>query len=80
MGEARAAEAEIVSGRLRGPLHGVPVDIKDIIDVVGLPTTRHSKILIDNVAAADAVCVSRLQCRRDGARQALHPRICDRRP
>src|SRR5437868_9192455 len=48
MEAARAAEAEIVSGRRRGPLHGVPVGIKDIIDVAGLPTTCHSKILIDN--------------------------------
>jgi aspartyl-tRNA(Asn)/glutamyl-tRNA(Gln) amidotransferase subunit A len=61
MEEARAAEAEIVSGRLRGPLHGVPVGIKDIIDVAGLSTTCHSKILIDNLATADAVCVSRLR-------------------
>ncbi len=58
---ARAAEAEIVSGHPRGPLHGVPVGVKDIIDVAGLPTTCHSKILADNVAAADAVCVSRLR-------------------
>src|SRR5712671_5441980 len=58
---ARAAEAEIASGRSRGPLHGVPVGIKDIIDVAGLPTTCHSKILIDNIATADAVCVSRLR-------------------
>jgi aspartyl-tRNA(Asn)/glutamyl-tRNA(Gln) amidotransferase subunit A len=61
MDAARAAEAEIASGRSRGPLHGVPVGIKDIIDVAGLPTTCHSKILIDNIAAADAVCVSRLR-------------------
>ena len=61
MAAARAAEAEIASGRSRGPLHGVPVGIKDIIDVAGLPTTCHSKILTDNVAAADAVCVSRLR-------------------
>ena len=61
MAAARAAEAEITSGRSRGPLHGVPVGIKDIIDVAGLPTTCHSKILTDNVAAADAVCVSRLR-------------------
>src|SRR3954468_17573145 len=47
---ARAAEAEIAAGRSRGKLHGVPVGIKDIIDVAGLPTTCHSKILIDNVA------------------------------
>jgi aspartyl-tRNA(Asn)/glutamyl-tRNA(Gln) amidotransferase subunit A len=58
---ARAAEAEVAAGRLRGPLHGVPVGIKDIIDVAGLPTTCHSKILVDNIAAADAVCVSRLR-------------------
>jgi aspartyl-tRNA(Asn)/glutamyl-tRNA(Gln) amidotransferase subunit A len=58
---AKAAEAEIVSGRRRGPLHGVPVGIKDIIDVAGLPTTCHSKILADNIARADAVCVSRLR-------------------
>ncbi|WP_202949833.1 amidase [Reyranella massiliensis] len=58
---AKAAEAEAISGRLRGPLHGVPVGIKDIIDVAGLPTTCHSKILEDNVAAADAVCVEKLR-------------------
>jgi aspartyl-tRNA(Asn)/glutamyl-tRNA(Gln) amidotransferase subunit A len=61
MDAARAAEAEVARGRLRGPLHGVPVGIKDIIDVAGLPTTCHSKILVDNIAAADAVCVARLR-------------------
>jgi aspartyl-tRNA(Asn)/glutamyl-tRNA(Gln) amidotransferase subunit A len=61
MAAARAAEAEIAAGRPRGPLHGVPVGIKDIIDVAGLPTTCHSKILIDNIASADAVCVAKLR-------------------
>jgi aspartyl-tRNA(Asn)/glutamyl-tRNA(Gln) amidotransferase subunit A len=61
MAAAKAAEQEIIAGRRRGPLHGVPVGIKDIIDVAGLPTTCHSKILIDNVAAEDAVCVTRLR-------------------
>jgi aspartyl-tRNA(Asn)/glutamyl-tRNA(Gln) amidotransferase subunit A len=58
---ARAAEREVAANRIRGPLHGVPVGIKDIIDVAGLPTTCHSKILLDNVAREDAVVVSRLR-------------------
>ena len=61
MAAARSAEAEVAAGRLRGPLHGVPVGIKDIIDVAGLPTTGHSKILADNVATSDSVCVSKLR-------------------
>jgi aspartyl-tRNA(Asn)/glutamyl-tRNA(Gln) amidotransferase subunit A len=63
--EARTAEAEAAQGRPRGPLHGVPVGIKDIIDVSGLPTTCHSKILENNIASADADCVDKL--RADGA-------------
>src|SRR6202030_1848913 len=60
--EARATEAEAAQGRLRGALHGVPVGIKDIIDVSGLPTTCHSKILENDVAArTDAECVARLR-------------------
>ena len=58
---AQAAETEIMAGRQRGPLHGVPVGIKDIMDVAGLPTTCHSKVLADNMATADAVCVSKLR-------------------
>lgn len=58
---ARTAEAGILAGRVRGPLHGVPVGIKDIIDVAGLPTTCHSRLLLDNVAAADAAVVARLR-------------------
>jgi aspartyl-tRNA(Asn)/glutamyl-tRNA(Gln) amidotransferase subunit A len=58
---AEAAEQEIAAGRIRGPLHGVPVGIKDIIDVAGLPTTCHSRILADNVAKADAIVVQKLR-------------------
>jgi aspartyl-tRNA(Asn)/glutamyl-tRNA(Gln) amidotransferase subunit A len=61
MDAARAAEKEIAAGRCRGPLHGVPIGVKDIIDVGGLPTTCHSKILLDNVAQQDAVVISRLR-------------------
>ncbi|HJS86206.1 MAG TPA: amidase [Acetobacteraceae bacterium] len=58
---ARGAEREIAAGRVRGPLHGVPVGIKDIIDVAGLPTTCHSKILLGNRPRADAHVVARLR-------------------
>jgi aspartyl-tRNA(Asn)/glutamyl-tRNA(Gln) amidotransferase subunit A len=49
----------------RGPLYGVPVAVKDVIDVAGTRTTAASRILADNVAAADAEAVARL--RRAGA-------------
>src|SRR5687768_17978510 len=42
--DARHAEQEIRAGRSRGPLHGVPIALKDIIDVAGLRTSCHSKI------------------------------------
>ena len=58
---ARVAESEAAAGQLRGPLHGVPVGIKDIIDVAGLPSTCHSKIRQGNVASNDAVCVQKLR-------------------
>ncbi len=61
MAAARAAEAEMMAGRSRGPLHGVPFGVKDIIDVAGLPTTCHSKILQGNVAKADSVVVAKLR-------------------
>jgi aspartyl-tRNA(Asn)/glutamyl-tRNA(Gln) amidotransferase subunit A len=59
--DARRAEAEIMHGNWRGPFHGVPYGLKDIVDYTGLPTTAHSKILIDNVAKADAVVTQKLR-------------------
>ena len=59
--DARRAEAEIARGAWRGPLHGVPYALKDIIDYAGLPTTAHSKILRDNVAAADSHVAAKLK-------------------
>ena len=61
MDAARRAEREVMAGNVRGPLHGVPYALKDIIDVAGLPTTAHSKVLIDNVAAADSAVTARLE-------------------
>src|SRR6476660_7262985 len=59
--DAKRAEAEIMRDEWRGPLHGVPYGLKDIVDYAGLPTTAHSKILKDNVAASDAVVTHKLR-------------------
>jgi len=60
LAQARQADAEIARGAYRGALHGVPYAAKDIIDVAGLPTTCHSKILQDNIASRNAVIIDRL--------------------
>ena len=61
MEQARAAEAEIARNGPRGPLHGIPVGLKDIIDLAGHPTTCHSKLQLDRVATEDAAVVQRLR-------------------
>src|SRR5258705_2622602 len=59
--EARAAEAEIAADRYRGPLHGIPIGLKDIYETVGVATTGHSKVMQDHVPKADAFSVTRLR-------------------
>lgn len=59
--EAEALDAEREDGELRGPLHGVPVLIKDNIDVGGLPTTAGSAALADSVPDEDAALVEALR-------------------
>jgi aspartyl-tRNA(Asn)/glutamyl-tRNA(Gln) amidotransferase subunit A len=58
---ARIAEAEIAAGRYKGPLHGIPIGLKDIYETAGIPTTGHSKVMQDHVPAADAYSVKRLK-------------------
>ncbi|MSO82148.1 MAG: amidase [Acidobacteria bacterium] len=59
--EARRADADMAAGRYRGPLHGVPVSLKDLIDLEGTPTTAASRVRTGHVAAADATVVTRLR-------------------
>ncbi len=63
--DAQRAEKEIRRGRWRGPLHGIPVSLKDNIGTRGIRTTAGSKILAENVPDENATIVQRL--RRDGA-------------
>lgn len=58
---AAAAEAAVVAGRPLGPLHGVPLGLKDLYDTAGVRTTGGSRILADRVPAADATVVRRLR-------------------
>lgn len=58
---AREAEAEIAAGRYRGPFHGIPFAIKDLLATAGIATTAGSKILADWLPAEDATAVRRLK-------------------
>jgi len=61
MAAARTAEAEIMRGNLRGPLHGIPFALKDIYDTAGILTSGHSRTCIDRVPDKDATTVARLK-------------------
>jgi aspartyl-tRNA(Asn)/glutamyl-tRNA(Gln) amidotransferase subunit A len=63
--QARNADRELARGERRGALHGIPVSIKDLIDVRGVATTAASRVRAGHRAAEDAPVVARL--RRAGA-------------
>ena len=58
--QAREAETEIMAGRYRGPLHGVPFALKDIYNTKGILTSGGSKVCSDNIPAADATATRML--------------------
>jgi aspartyl-tRNA(Asn)/glutamyl-tRNA(Gln) amidotransferase subunit A len=61
LAEARAAERELMSGQRRGPMHGIPYGLKDIVETAGIPTTGHSKLRQNHVPTEDAEIVRRLK-------------------
>ena len=70
MEAARSAEAAVMDGRLLGPLHGVPVAIKDLDDVAGVPTSMGSLAVQNRVPKTSAAAVERLiGCGRNRSRQ-----------
>ena len=60
MANARLAETEIAAGRWRGPLHGVPIGLKDIIDTQGIETAAGTRVMAGRVPAEDATAAARL--------------------
>jgi aspartyl-tRNA(Asn)/glutamyl-tRNA(Gln) amidotransferase subunit A len=61
LAQAREAEAEIRAGKWRGPLHGIPIGLKDLIDTAGVKTTCGSDLFKDRVPIEDAEIVRRLK-------------------
>lgn len=58
---AKQRDAELANGNCRGPLHGIPLGIKDIVDVAGWPTAAGSRLKANDMAATDAPIVARLK-------------------
>jgi aspartyl-tRNA(Asn)/glutamyl-tRNA(Gln) amidotransferase subunit A len=58
--QAKAAEREIARGKYRGPLHGIPMALKDIFDTRGILTSGHSRVCIDRIPKVDATVTARL--------------------
>ena len=78
--QAREADRELAGGRDRGPLHGVPMSIKDLIDVRGTPTTAASRVRAGHVAVARRADRRAPAPRgRDLRRQDQPPRVRARR-
>ncbi len=61
LSEARKAEQDIQKGKYKGPLHGIPIALKDIIDTKGVKTTAQSKVLEHRVPTKDATATARLK-------------------
>jgi Asp-tRNA(Asn)/Glu-tRNA(Gln) amidotransferase A subunit family amidase len=60
LARARAADAEIQAGKYRGPLHGIPYGVKDLLDTKDIPTTYGAEPFRNRVPSADSVVVRRL--------------------
>ena len=58
---ARQAEKEISDGGYRGPMHGIPMGVKDLYDAVGVPTTSSSSVRSDYLPTEDSACVAMLR-------------------
>jgi Asp-tRNA(Asn)/Glu-tRNA(Gln) amidotransferase A subunit family amidase len=60
LAQAKAADAEIAAGKYRGPLHGIPFGVKDLLDTAGIPTTYGAEPFRNRIPTADGAVVKRL--------------------
>src|ERR1700719_901918 len=61
LSQARGAESDIQRGRWKGPLHGIPIALKDLVDTAGVRTTAASGLFKDRIPTKDAEIVRRLK-------------------
>ena len=61
LAQAKRADSEIAAGRYRGPLHGIPFGVKDLLDTANIPTTWGAEPFRNRIPAADSAVVARLQ-------------------
>src|ERR1700733_1917126 len=61
LADAKQAESEIAAGNWKGPLHGIPIGLKDIYNTAGIRTTGHSALFKDHIPTQDAFTVTRLR-------------------
>lgn len=61
LGQARILESELAQGKSRGPMHGIPIAIKDLADTAGIPTTAASAVFANRIPTEDADVVCSLK-------------------
>ena len=61
LADAKKAESEITAGNWKGPLHGIPIGLKDIYNTAGIRTTGHSDLFKDHIPSEDAFTVTLLR-------------------
>src|SRR5882757_4564625 len=59
--DAERADRELLAGRDRGPMHGIPYALKDIFDTAGIRTTCHSKLRVNHVPTEDSTVEKKLK-------------------
>ncbi len=61
LSQARQAEAELAAGHYRGPLHGIPIALKDLFDTAGIATTAGSRVFANRIPEKDGTVTARLR-------------------